>query len=140
MQLSPLSQWLYAAQVTVEQQALEDYLLSQPSLKAAASQVLSARAAATDIVTLVLTQLTSKPPPELWSLIHADAATPGKSGKAAPAKTPAPAKGKAGMILPCSVLSTQTKDGVCKHLVSGTCTMAACPGNRLIDTLFQLLC
>ena len=134
MQLSPLSQWLYAAQVTVEQQALEDYLLSEPSLKAAASQVLSARAAATDTATLVLTQLTSKPPPELWSLIHADAATPGKSGKAAPAKAPAPAKGKAGMILPCSVLSTQ--NGVCKQLVSGTCTMAACPGDRLIYTLF----
>jgi len=83
-------------QVTVEQQALEDYLLSEPPLKAAASQLLSVRAASPDIVTQVLTQLSSKPPQELWSLIHADAAAAGKPAKAAPAKAPAAVKGKAG--------------------------------------------
>ncbi|KAL0048239.1 hypothetical protein WJX82_010821 [Trebouxia sp. C0006] len=81
--------------VTVEQQALEDYLLLEPPLKAAASQLLSVRAASPDIVTQVLTQLSSKPPQELWSLIHADAAAGGKPAKAAPAKAPAAVKGKA---------------------------------------------
>lgn len=85
-------------QVTVEQQALEDYLLSEPALKAAVSQLLSVRAASPDIVTQVLTQLSSKPPQELWTLIHADAAAGGKPAKAAPAKAPAAAKGKAGEL------------------------------------------
>ena len=80
-------------QVTVEQQALEDYLLSDP-----ASQLLSVRAASPDIVTQVLTQLSSKPPQELWSLIHADAAAGGKLAKATPAKAPATVKGKAGKL------------------------------------------
>ncbi len=85
-------------QVTIEQQALEDYLLSDPPLKAAASQLLSVRAASPDIVTQVLTQLSSRPPQELWSLIHADAAAGGKPAKAAPAKAPAAVKGKAGEL------------------------------------------
>ncbi len=85
-------------QVTVEQQALEDYLLSDPPMKAAASQLLSVRAASPDVVTQVLTQLSSKPPQELWSLIHADAAAAGKPAKAAPVKAPAAVKGKAGEL------------------------------------------
>lgn len=85
-------------QVTVEQQALEDFLLSDPPLKAAASQLLSVRAASPDIVTQVLTQLSSKPPQELWTLIHADAAAGGKPVKAASAKAPAAVKGKAGEL------------------------------------------
>lgn len=93
-------------QVTVEQQALEDYLLSQPSLKAAASQLLSARAASTDVVTGVLTQLSSRPPQELWGLIHADAAPAAKPGKAAPAKAPASAKAKPGELDSIQVVFT----------------------------------
>ncbi len=83
--------------MTVEQQALEDHILTEPSLKAAASQLLQARAASPDTVTLVLSQLSSKPPQELWSLTHADAAPAGKAAKA-PAKAPAAGKGKTGQL------------------------------------------
>jgi len=91
-------------QVTVEQQALEDYLFSDPPLKAAASQLLSVRAASPDIVTQILTQLSSKPPQELWSLIHADAVSGGKPAKAAPAKAPAAVKGKSGELYHLNVV------------------------------------
>jgi len=67
-------------------------------LHIAALVLLSVRAASPDIVTQVLTQLSSKPPQELWTLIHADAAAGGKPAKAAPAKAPAAAKGKAGEL------------------------------------------
>ena len=82
-------------QVTIEQQALEDFLLTQPALKAAASQLLTARAAPSDTVAAVLSQLTSKTPQELWAIIHADATPAGKPG-AKPAAVPAKAKPKAG--------------------------------------------
>ena len=84
-------------QVTVEQQALEDYLLLEPALKAAATQLLPERLAAPDIVTQVLSQLGSKPPQELWSLMHSEAPPAGKPAKAAPAKGAAAAKSKPGM-------------------------------------------
>ena len=96
-------------QVTVEQQALEDYLLTDPPLKAAASQILSVRAASPDVVTQVLTQLSSKPPQELWTLIHADAAAGGKPAKAAPAKALAAVKGKAGKFDHLNVTTHMTR-------------------------------
>ena len=86
-------------QVTIEQQALEDYLLSEPTLKAAAAQLLPVSLTATDTVTLVLTQLSSKSPQELWSLMHTEAAATGRPSKAAAAKAPAAAKGKPGACL-----------------------------------------
>lgn len=78
--------------MTVEQQALEDFLLTQPALKAVASQLLVNR---TDMSANVLSQLTSKPAPELWALIHTDSAPAGKPGTKAPAAA-VKAKGKAG--------------------------------------------
>lgn len=83
-------------QVTIEQQALEDFLLTQPALKAAASQLLNARTASTDTVALVLSQLTSKPPQDLWALMHADSTAAGKPGAKA-AAAPAKPKPKAGV-------------------------------------------
>ena len=103
--------------MTVEQQALEDYLLSEPPLKAAASQLLSVRAASPDVVTQVLTQLSSKPPQELWSLIHADAAAGGKPAKAAPAKAPAAVKGKAGELYHLNVTTYMDQKLAAHHQV-----------------------
>ena len=87
----------------MEQQALEDYLLTDPAMKAAASQLLSIRLASADTVTQVLSQLGSKAPQELWNLIHMDSAPAGKGAAKAPAaKGPATTKGKPGRRGPCA--------------------------------------
>lgn len=84
-------------QVTIEQQALEEYLLTEPTLKTASSPLLAGRTTSADIVTQVVSQLSSKGPQELWSLIHAEAAPAGKAAaKCSSAKTPAAVKGKSG--------------------------------------------
>ena len=83
--------------MTVEQQALEDYLLTDPAMNAAASHLLATRLASADTVTQVLNQLGSKAPQELWTLIHADSAPAGKGAAKAPAaKGTAATKGKPG--------------------------------------------
>lgn len=88
-------------QVTIEQQALEDYLLTEPALKTASSHLLAGRTTSPDIVTQVVSQLSSKAPQELWTLIHTDAVPAGKAaGKTAAAKAPAAVKGKPGSSAP----------------------------------------
>lgn len=83
--------------MTIEQQALEEYLLSEPALRTASASLLADRTASADIVTQVLSQLSSKGPQELWSLIHAEAAPTAKgAAKSVSAKTAAATKGKPG--------------------------------------------
>lgn len=81
----------------MEQQALEEYLVIEPALRIASSHLLGGRTASADTVTQVLSQLSSKSPQELWTLIHADAVPAGKSAaKSASAKPAAATKGKPG--------------------------------------------
>ena len=83
--------------MTIEQQALEEYLLSEPALRTASASLLADRTASADIVTQVLSQLSSKGPQELWSLIHAEAAPTAKgAAKYVAAKPAAATKGKPG--------------------------------------------
>ena len=83
----------------MEQQALEEYLLMQPALRTASSNLLASRTASADMVTQVLTQLSSKSPLELWTLIHIDSAPAGKgTAKSASAKPAAVTKGKPGRL------------------------------------------
>ena len=104
-------------QVTIEQQALEDYLLLDPTLKAAATQLLPERMAAPDIVTQVLSQLGSKAPQELWSLMHAEPPPACKPAKAAPAKGAAAAKSKPGV----PALLNMRKWNLCHFCSCGQC-------------------
>ena len=83
----------------MEQQALEEYLLADPALRTASAHLLAGRTASADMVTQVLTQLSSKSPQELWTLIHADSAPVGKgAAKSASAKPGAVTKGKPGRL------------------------------------------
>ena len=87
-------------QVTVEQRVLEEDLLTEPAIRAPASQLLASRTASADTVTQILSQLDTKPPQELWTLVHADSGPAGKGpSKAAAAKGPAAAKGKPGDVV-----------------------------------------
>lgn len=92
--------------MTVEQQALEEYLLLDPALRTASSNLLAGRTASADMVSQVLTQLSSKSPQELWNLVHADAAAAGKgAAKSASAKAASPTKSKPGRPLSCTTLN-----------------------------------
>lgn len=84
----------------MEQQALEEYLLLHPALRTASSNLLAGRTASADVVSQVLTQLSSKSPQELWSLVHAEATLAGKgAAKSASAKAAAVTKSKPGRLL-----------------------------------------
>lgn len=96
----------HSLQVTVEQQALEEYLLLDPALRTVSSNLLAGRTPSADMVPQVLTQLSSKSPQELWSLVHADAAPAGKAAaKSASAKAAAAPKSKPGRQLNCIALT-----------------------------------